>query len=79
VKIKATKKYFIDKPLLASIGKNIREYRALKGMSIEKLAIECEVDATQIGRMELGKVNFSVSFLSKIAAALDIDPKDLLP
>ena len=73
------KKYFIDKPLLASIGNNMREFRLSKGMSIEKLANECEVDSTQIGRMELGKVNFSVSYLTKIAFALGINRKDLLP
>ena len=76
---KATKKYFIDTPLLAVVGKKIRDCRLSVGLSIEKLANECEVDPTQVGRMELGKVNFSISMLYKIAGALEVDAKKLLP
>jgi transcriptional regulator with XRE-family HTH domain len=79
VKKKAIKKYYIDKPLIASIGKKIREYRILKKLTIEELANESDVDYTQLSRMELGKVNFSISVLYKIAAALQVDPKKLQP
>lgn len=61
------------------VGQKIREIRNLKQISIEQLANECEVDATQIGRMELGKVNFSISYLYRIAKALEISPKELIP
>ena len=50
-----------------------------KNVSQETLANECEIDYSQINRMELGKVNFSVSCLSKIASVLNINPKELLP
>ena len=73
------RKYFIDRDLLNKLGANIREIRLAKGISQETLANECEVDYSQINRMELGKVNFSVSWLSKIATALDVKVKDLLP
>ncbi|MGI8584688.1 MAG: helix-turn-helix domain-containing protein [Chitinophagaceae bacterium] len=33
---------------------------------------------SQINRMELGKVNFSVSYLYRIAKALRVHPKELL-
>ena len=79
MKRKATKKYFIDIPLIAIVGKKIRDCRLSKGLSIENLANECEVDPTQVGRMELGKVNFSISMLYKIAGALEVDAKKLLP
>ena len=73
------RKYFIDRDLLNKLGANIREIRLAKGISQETLANECEVDYSQINRMELGKVNFSVSWLSKIATALNVKIKDLLP
>ena len=79
MKRKATKKYFIDNPLIEAIGKNIRDCRISKRMSIEKLANECEVDSSQVGRMELGKVNFSISMLYRIADALKVDAKKLQP
>ena len=64
---------------VTGIGNKIREYRLSKKISIEAFASECEVDYSQIARMELGKINFGVSLLSKVAKALNIDPKELLP
>ena len=73
------KGYYKDDNLLAEIGNKIRSYRIAKGFSIEYLANESEVDYSQLSRMELGKVNFSISILFKIATNLGIDAKDLLP
>ena len=76
---KAKRIYYKDEVLLSKIGETIRVIRLSKDMSIEALANECEVDYSQINRMELGKVNFSISYLKKIASILGVDPKDLLP
>ena len=73
------KGYYKDDKLLAEIGNKIRTCRINKGFSIEYLANESEVDYSQLSRMELGKVNFSISILFKIANNLGIDAKDLLP
>lgn len=75
---RVVKKYFKDEKLLVQIGDKIRKIRTERGLSQEFLANECEVDYSQINRMELGKVNFSVSYLSKIASALKVHPRDLL-
>ena len=48
-------------------------------MSIEALAIECELDYSQVSRMELGKVNFGMAYLKKIATVLGIEAKELMP
>ena len=71
--------YYKDEDALTKVGLKIREARLSKQISIERLANDCEVDTSQIGRMELGKVNFSISYLFRIAKALQIDPKELLP
>ncbi len=71
--------YYKNKDALKEIGAKIREIRIVNQISIERLAIECETDATQIGRMELGKVNFSISYLYRIAQALEVHPRELLP
>ncbi len=76
---KTTRTYYKDNEAMKVVGQKIREIRNLKQISIEQLANECEVDATQIGRMELGKVNFSISYLYRIAKALEIHPKELIP
>ena len=76
---KKARTYYKDSLALKSVGEKIREVRLSKQISIERLANECEVDTSQIGRMELGKVNFSISHLYLIAKALQIHPKELLP
>jgi ribosome-binding protein aMBF1 (putative translation factor) len=78
VKKRKEKLYFKDEELLKQIGIKMRNARTDLNMSIEALANECEVDYSQINRMELGKVNFSVSYLSKVAKVLKIKPSDLL-
>jgi transcriptional regulator with XRE-family HTH domain len=58
----------------------IRELRIQQGLTQTELAFKCnDKDYSQINRVELGKVNFSVSYLSLIATALEISTKDLLP
>lgn len=79
VKKKAKRTYYKDEQLLIKIGNKIRLVRQAKDIPQETLANECEVDYSQINRMELGKVNFSISNLYRIAKVLDIDPKELLP
>ena len=43
------------------------------------LAFMCnDKDYSQINRLELGKINFSVSYLFLVASALEVNPADLL-
>lgn len=78
MKQKPKVKYFKDEEALKRIGENIRDIRTLKEISQETLANSCEIDYSQINRMELGKVNFGISYLFRIAQALNVDAKDLL-
>lgn len=48
-------------------------------MTQMELAFKCnDVDYSQINRIELGKVNFSVSYLNLIAKSLDMEVLELL-
>ena len=74
------KKYYRDDNFLKEIGCKVRELRLAKGLTQMDLAFKCnDKDYSQINRVELGKVNFSVSYLSLIAKALEVTPNDLLP
>jgi transcriptional regulator with XRE-family HTH domain len=75
----SSKRQYIDKPLMLLIGAKISETRRAKNKSIHDLAADCDVDYSQIVRMERGEVNFSVSNLSRVAKALKVDIKDLFP
>lgn len=49
----------------------------MKGMSQEQLALETGFELSQIGRIERGEVNTSISHLAAIARALGISPHEL--
>jgi transcriptional regulator with XRE-family HTH domain len=80
VKKQPKRAYYRDDAFLLKIGERIRGLRLKKGLTQHDLAFRCnDKDYSQINRVELGKVNFSVSYLSLIAEALEVTPKDLLP
>lgn len=63
---------------LLKLGTNIRRIRKQKGLTMEGLAHEIEIEYRQLGRIERGEVNTTVLSLLKIAAALNVSVKDLL-
>ena len=72
--------YYRDDAFLQKIGEKVRELRVGQGMTQMDLAFKCnDKDYSQINRVELGKVNFSVSYLALISDALGVTPHDLLP
>jgi transcriptional regulator with XRE-family HTH domain len=78
VKQKGKRSYYKDEEALKQVGAKIRKIRILKKISQETLANECDIDYSQVNRMELGKVNFSISNLYRIAKALQVEPGELL-
>lgn len=74
------KEYHRDDEFLRGIGAKIRAHRLQRGMTQMDLAFACnDKDYSQINRIELGKVNFSVSYLSLIAKVFGVTPQELLP
>lgn len=57
----------------------MRAIRNSKNISIESLANNSGMDYSQLARMESGKVNFTISYLFRVAEALGITAKELLP
>lgn len=73
------KPYYRDDDFLLQIGKKVRRIRMEKGLSQMELAFKCnDKDYSQINRLELGKINFSVSYLNLVAQALGVSPSDLV-
>ena len=80
MKKKANKVYYRDDDFLIKIGNKIRDLRVSKELTQMDLAFKCnDMDYSQINRIELGEINFSVSYLLLIAKALEVSPKKLLP
>ena len=55
------------------LGYRIRYLRQQKGLSIESLALEAEINRNYLGDLERGTRNPTLVVLNKIAKALDID------
>lgn len=63
---------------IKTLATNIRKYRKERGITIEQLANELDVDYSQISRMERGIVNANISIVFDIAKTLGIKPYKLL-
>lgn len=79
VKKQGKREYYINKTALLLVGAKMREIRLKKEISIEYLANTSGMDYSQLARMETGQVNFTISYLFRVAEALGVTPKELLP
>lgn len=64
---------------LSRLGEHLRHLRRSKGLSQAQLAIDADMEISQISRIERGILNTSVGTLLQIAQALEVDISDLLP
>ena len=67
-----------NKELTKALGERIRKLRMKQGLSQEGLANEADVPLSQIGRIERGENNPTISTLYVIATALEVDLKTLV-
>ena len=67
-----------NKLLVKALGERIRELRLKKDISQEELSNEADVPLSQIGRIERGEINPTISSIYVIAQALGVDLKTLL-
>jgi transcriptional regulator with XRE-family HTH domain len=54
------------------VGWNLRRIRVGRGLSIEELAGQAEVDASYVARVERGSVNPSVGIVERLSRALGV-------
>ena len=60
-----------------AFGLNLKALRKIKGVTQEELSHKCNLELSQIGRIERGVINTSISTLYEISKALDVNIKDL--
>ena len=64
---------------LSFLGERLRRHRRAKGLSQAQLAIDADMEISQISRIERGVINASAVTLLQIAAVLEVDISELLP
>ena len=57
----------------------LREWRERRGLSVRQLADEAGVGFSTVHRIEVGRMSPTIALLEKLAKALRIDVRDLLP
>lgn len=67
-----------NESFLKRFGENLREVREKKELSQRQLAELAKIDFTQIGRIERGEINTTLSTIYTIAKALEVHPAKLL-
>ena len=63
---------------LKEVGKQVRRIRKEKGLSMETLAYNTEIEYRQLGRIERGEINTTIISLKKLAKALDVPVTEFL-
>lgn len=66
-----------EETFLINLGIHVRQLREKKGLSQQSLADDCNINKSQIARLEVAKVNTGIKTLAKIANALDVELKEL--
>ncbi|MFY9152958.1 MAG: helix-turn-helix transcriptional regulator [Prolixibacteraceae bacterium] len=61
---------------LKELGKNLRSIRKGKGLTMETVANEAEIEYRQLGRIERGEINTTIISLLRIAEVLKVDIKE---
>jgi transcriptional regulator with XRE-family HTH domain len=70
--------HYRDKDAIRNFGKRVRELRIKKGMTIEEFANSVDLHVTQVGRIERGETNSTISYIFLIAKKLGVSPAELL-
>lgn len=64
---------------LATIfGRNVRERRKAKGVTLEAFAHDVGLSYSYVGELERGRRNPTLKVVERIATALEVDPLKLL-
>jgi transcriptional regulator with XRE-family HTH domain len=60
-----------------TLGKRVREVRKYRGFTLEKLALEAEMELKQLSRIEYGKINTSVFQIYRLCYSLNVNLGEL--
>jgi len=64
--------------LQRAVGRSLRRYREERGLSQEAFAEVVGVHRTYMGGLERGERNLTLKSVERIAAAIEVDPIDLM-
>lgn len=61
-----------------AFGAHVKRLRQSKNLSLVQVDQNCELDESNISKIENGKVNVQLSTIFELAKGLGVEPKELL-
>ena len=63
---------------LRHISQRIKQIRMSKKISIQELAYRCDIERSNLSRIEAGRANITMKTICRICNALEISLKDVM-
>lgn len=63
---------------ISAIAANIRKLRQQQKLSVQELAYRCDMERSNLSRIEAGKTNLTIKTISIICNALGVELRDVL-
>jgi transcriptional regulator with XRE-family HTH domain len=67
-----------DQDVLIEFGNKLKDLRISKGLTLQQLAFEAEMEISQVHRVEKGKINPTLTTLNALAKGLGITLTELI-
>lgn len=64
--------------IIKLIAQNIKKIRTSKGLSVQEVAYRCDIERSNLSRLEAGRTNMTIKTLCLICNALNVEISDLL-
>ena len=64
--------------IIKLIAQNIKKIRISKGLSVQEVAYRCDIERSNLSRLEAGKTNMTIKTICLICNALNVEIVDLL-
>jgi transcriptional regulator with XRE-family HTH domain len=68
--------YKYNEEFCKALGTQVRKLRQREGISMRKLALQADMEYSQLSKIERGVINTTVSTLQALAEAMDIPAKE---
>lgn len=63
---------------IAHISARIRELRKERGLTVQELAYRCDIERSNLSRIESGRANITLKTLCAICGALEVELREVV-
>lgn len=60
------------------IAQNIKKIRISKGLSVQEVAYRCDIERSNLSRLEAGKTNMTIKTICLICSALNVEITEVI-